>query len=136
MKVDLKYVNEMTAFAQSHGFEITSTVNGKHNTGSLHPIGLAVDCRTRTKTTKQGDAFLMAGKEAGYKMLDERVRPAGQKKWDGQHIHMQIADRSIVDYARALAKAGKDIVYKAAAAVVNNPGTSTGVIAFFFSQFY
>ena len=136
MKVDLKYVNEMTAFAKSHGFEVTSAVNGKHNTGSLHPLGLAVDVRTKTKTTQEGNNFLAAGTKAGYKMLDERRRPGGQKVWDGQHIHMQIADRSIVDYARALAKAGKDIVYKAAAAVVNNPGTSTGVIAFFFSQFY
>lgn len=78
----------MVRLAQKHGFTVTSTTGGKHNKGSLHGQGRAIDVRTRDKSPKQIKDFIAAARAAGYNVKDERVRPKGQKVWSGPHLHI------------------------------------------------
>lgn len=88
--MDLTHVNKMVAIAKQYGFTVTSTTGGKHNAGSLHAKGLAIDVRTKDKTPAQITAFIKAVQKTGYQVRDERVRPAGQKVWSGPHLHIQV----------------------------------------------
>jgi hypothetical protein len=87
----------LKAFAKAHGFHVTSGSGGKHNEGSLHLLWRAVDLRTRDKTDAEVAAFKRAARRAGYRVLDERKRPKGQKLWGGPHLHCE--DRA--DYPEA-----------------------------------
>lgn len=86
----MKDWKDLKRFAETHGFTVTSTTGGKHNVGSKHYRGLAIDVRTRDKTNAQVEKFIAAAKAAGIKVRDERVRPAGQKVWGGAHLHLEI----------------------------------------------
>lgn len=77
-------------FAEDNGFFVTSTTGGKHNVGSKHALGRAIDVRTRDKTKKQGDDFIAVARSVGITVRDERVRPKGQKVWSGEHIHLEV----------------------------------------------
>lgn len=79
----------LEGFASSHGFTVTSTTGGRHNPGSLHPRGLAADVRTKDKTAEEVEAFMEKARAAGYRVRDERTRPAGQAEWDGEHVHLE-----------------------------------------------
>ena len=79
----------LSALAQNHGFDVTSTTGGRHNTGSLHGRGLAIDVRTRNKTPQEIAAFMATAQSAGYRVLDERTRPRGQRVWGGPHLHLE-----------------------------------------------
>jgi hypothetical protein len=79
----------MVRLAKKHGLTVTSTTGGKHNRGSLHGQGRAIDVRTRGVSSAKLNAFIRDAKAHGYKVLDERVRPHGQKVWSGPHIHIQ-----------------------------------------------
>lgn len=81
---------ELAAFARAHGFTVTSTNGGRHNTGSAHYRGIAADVRTRDHTAAQVEQFMREARAAGYMVLDERRRPAGQRVWGGPHVHLQI----------------------------------------------
>jgi GGDEF domain-containing protein len=79
----------MKDLAKGSGFTITSTTGGKHNTGSLHYSGRAIDVRTRDKTPDQIDAFKRQMEGEGFRVRDERTRPQGQKVWGGPHLHVE-----------------------------------------------
>ncbi len=79
----------MVRLANKHGLTVTSTTGGKHNRGSLHARGRAIDVRTRGASSAKINAFIRDAKAHGYTVHDERVRPRGQKVWSGPHIHIQ-----------------------------------------------
>ncbi|MCY1022132.1 peptidoglycan-binding domain-containing protein [Pyxidicoccus sp. MSG2] len=79
----------MARLAEQHGLTVTSTNKGKHNVGSKHYLGRAIDVRTRGVSQERLDAFMADARARGYTVLDERTRPAGQAVWGGPHIHVQ-----------------------------------------------
>src|SRR2546423_1458427 len=81
---------------KKRGFEITDVdTPGVHNKGSAHDLGKAVDFRTKTKTASQVEEMFDYLTSRGYVVLDERSRPAHQKKWGGPHGHAQIGTEGI-----------------------------------------
>jgi hypothetical protein len=80
----------LRAFAEQRGFYVTSDNTGKHNVGSKHYLGRAIDVRTHDKTQIQCEAFIAEAKAAGITVRDERVKPKGQKVWSGPHIHLEV----------------------------------------------
>lgn len=82
---------EISEFAKKHGFTITSTTGGKHNVGSNHYRGFAVDVRTRDKSPQEVAEFMALARKAGLYVKDERTHPKGQKVWSGPHLHLQDA---------------------------------------------
>lgn len=85
-----KNFNDLVVLAKENGFTVTSTISGRHNPGSKHFRGLAIDVRTRDKTSKQCDDFIKLCRSLGLIVRDERTRPAGQKIWSGAHLHIEI----------------------------------------------
>ena len=81
-------LRDAMSWVRSQGFEITSTTGGRHNKGSLHPFGRAVDVRTRGKSNEEIEAFMAMAESAGFNVRDERTRPKGQKVWSGPHVHL------------------------------------------------
>ena len=79
----------MVRLAQKHGLSVTSTTGGRHNKGSLHGRGRAIDVRTRGVSSRKLQAFMRDARKQGFEVHDERVRPRGQKVWSGPHIHIQ-----------------------------------------------
>jgi hypothetical protein len=80
---------EMSDFAKSQGFTVTSTNSGKHNVGSSHYENRAIDVRTHDKTDAEVEEFIKNAEARGYKVRDERKRPLGQKEWSGPHLHLE-----------------------------------------------
>jgi hypothetical protein len=74
------------------GFKVTSTTGGKHNEGSLHSQGRALDLGVKGKTPEQIQQMMQAYAQAGYVVRDERKRPPGQKVWSAPHIHIEIPE--------------------------------------------
>lgn len=99
IKKDLKAAAEvwtassLSEFARASGFAVTSTTGGRHNAGSLHPLGRAVDVRTFDKTSEQITQLMIRAIQAGIRVVDERIRPTGQKVWGGPHLHLEENDR-------------------------------------------
>jgi hypothetical protein len=81
--------NDLTGFASQHGFDVTSTTGGQHNVGSKHYQGKAIDVRTRNKSPEEIANFIAKAEQQGYKVMDERQRPAGQAVWSGPHLHLE-----------------------------------------------
>lgn len=77
-------------FAESAGFVVTSVNTGKHNKGSKHYDGAAIDVRTRDKTAKEIADFIDRAQKAGLVVRDERKKPAGQQVWSGPHLHLEL----------------------------------------------
>lgn len=88
--MEFKDYKDLVKLAEAEGFHVTSTTGGKHNVGSLHARGLAIDVRTRDKTDAQCDAFIKLCQSLVLVVRDERARPKGQKVWSGAHIHLNI----------------------------------------------
>lgn len=85
-----KNFNDIVRLAEANGFHVTSTNGGRHNRGSKHFLGLAIDVRTRDKTAAQVNAFIAVARNEGLRVLDERQRPPGQVVWSGPHLHIEI----------------------------------------------
>lgn len=79
----------MVRLAQKHGLTVTSTTGGRHNRNSLHGRGRAIDVRTRGVSSSRLNAFIREARAKGYRVIDERVRPPGQRVWSGPHLHVQ-----------------------------------------------
>lgn len=79
----------MVRLAHKHGLTVTSTTGGRHNRGSLHGRGRAIDVRTRGVSSARLNAFIRDARKHGYQVIDERRRPPGQKVWSGPHLHLQ-----------------------------------------------
>lgn len=82
-------VKELSSFAASRRFAVTSTTGGRHNAGSAHYRGFAVDVNVRGKTAGQVEELMNAARSRGYLARDERSHPSGQKVWSGAHIHLE-----------------------------------------------
>ncbi len=85
----MKDWRDLKRFAESEGFFVTSTTGGRHNVGSKHFRGLAIDVRTRGKTNAQIEAFILKARGLGVRVRDERIRPE-QKVWSGPHLHLEL----------------------------------------------
>lgn len=84
--------HDLVGLAEQHGFFVTSTTGGKHNSGSKHSKGLAINVRTRDRQPIECERFIKLCRDFGLTVFDERTRPKGQKVWSGAHIHIQIPD--------------------------------------------
>ena len=87
-----KPVNQISRVAQERGATVTSTTGGRHNRGSRHYSGNAADIRTRDQAPEQVEALKQGFAAKGYRVLDERQRPRGQKVWSGPHLHVEEDD--------------------------------------------
>lgn len=81
---------DLIRLARAFDFVVTSTTGGKHNRGSKHALGLAVDVRTRDKEDAEVTAFTAKARMLGVRVIDERKQPSGQKVWSGAHLHLDI----------------------------------------------
>ncbi len=81
---------DLSAFAAQNDFVVTSAKGGRHNVGSKHYRGLAIDVRTRDKTDFQITQFIKLCRGFGLIVRDERRKPVGQKVWTGAHLHIEI----------------------------------------------
>ncbi len=79
----------MSRLARAYGLRVTAGKEGGHNKGSLHALGRAIDVGTRGVSLARLNAFVAACRRAGYRVIDERVRPRGQRVWTGPHLHVQ-----------------------------------------------
>ena len=77
---------ELSRFARSRGFTVTSTTGGHHK-GWAHRAGRAIDVRTRDHSTSEVNAFMRAARGAGITVIDERH--GGNSAWSGPHLHLQ-----------------------------------------------
>ena len=75
-------------FAKTNKWVVTSTTGGRHNLGSRHGKARAIDVSVKNKTPQQISDFMKLAQSQGYRVLDERVRPKGQKEWHGAHLHL------------------------------------------------
>lgn len=88
-------------FADRNGLVITSGRGGKHNTGSKHSRGLAIDVSVRRNRVGAPltDSYIEHLKRdcaaSGLRLLDERRRPirhdgTPQPVWSGPHLHVEV----------------------------------------------
>lgn len=90
MSVTYKNFKDLSVLARENGFVVTSAKGGRHNIGSKHFRGLAIDVRTRGKTESAINEFIKVCRALGLVVRDERTRPAGQQVWNGEHLHIEI----------------------------------------------
>jgi hypothetical protein len=83
-------LDRLKAFAKEWDFTVTSLAGGRHNRGSAHYAGRAMDVSVRGKADSEVRAFMDAARQAGFGVRDERTRPEGQKVWSGPHVHLQM----------------------------------------------
>lgn len=81
-------LTEAVKRAQKLGATVTATTGGKHNKGSAHYEGRALDLRTRDKTDEEVAQMIAQLEAMGLSVRDERVQPKGQKVWGGPHLHV------------------------------------------------
>jgi hypothetical protein len=76
----------LTAFANQFGYRVGSTTKGRHNAGSLHRSGNAIDIGHEgvdyNELVKNAEAY-------GLRVRDERAHPKGQRVWTGPHFHVE-----------------------------------------------
>ena len=77
---------ELSSFARSRGFTVTSTTGGRH-LGWAHRAGRAIDVRTRDHSNSEVNAFIREARGAGITVIDERR--GGNSAWSGPHLHLQ-----------------------------------------------
>jgi len=82
-------LDRLTTFAEDRGLTITSTTSGRHNPGSKHPKGEAIDVRTKDQSPEALNAAMEQAAALGYRVRDERQRPPGQRVWGGPHLHLE-----------------------------------------------
>ena len=77
---------ELSRFAQSHGYVVTSSTGGRH-LGWAHHAGHAIDVRTRGHSSSDVSSFMRAARGHGITVIDERR--GGNSAWSGPHLHLQ-----------------------------------------------
>ena len=77
---------ELSRFAQSHGFHVTSSTGGRH-LGWAHHAGRAIDVRTRGMSSGAIRSFIRDARSHGITVIDERR--GGNSAWTGPHLHLQ-----------------------------------------------
>lgn len=86
------HLDLLLSFAKKNGLTPGSTTGGRHNAGSRHYSGNALDIKGSGAFDDARVAQLskLAAAE-GLILRDERRRPVGQKVWGGAHIHLEHA---------------------------------------------
>lgn len=82
------FYDDVRSVIEPHGGRITSTNGGRHNVGSTHYSGGAVDVGMGRETPEQQETIKAQLLAAGYEVRDERSRPRGQAVWSGPHLHI------------------------------------------------
>ena len=82
------FYDDVLSVIEPHGGRITSTNGGRHNVGSTHYSGGAVDVGMGRETPEQQETIKAQLLAAGYEVRDERSRPRGQAVWSGPHLHI------------------------------------------------
>jgi len=82
------FYGDVRSVIEPHGGRITSTNGGRHNVGSTHYSGGAVDVGMGRETPEQQETIKAQLLAAGYEVRDERSRPRGQVVWSGPHLHI------------------------------------------------
>ena len=77
---------ELSRFAQSRGYHVTSSTGG-HHLGWAHHAGHAIDVRTRGHSASDINAFMRSARARGITVIDERR--GGNSAWSGPHLHLQ-----------------------------------------------
>lgn len=81
---------DLISFAKENKLTVGSTTGGRHNKGSRHYTGNAIDIKGSgafdDATVQQ---LSRAASERGFLLRDERRRPKGQAVWGGPHIHIE-----------------------------------------------
>lgn len=93
-------IGSVVSQLEAMGIKPSSVTGGQHNVGSKHYEGKALDLGINTSfggDAKKMDEFYQylqspQGKQKfpNVKVIDERVRPAGQKVWSNPHLHLEI----------------------------------------------
>jgi hypothetical protein len=87
------FFDDVRAVIAPLGGILGSTTGGQHNAGSLHPDGNAVDIPMGASASPEAkanaDQMIAALEAKGYRVRDERTRPAGQAVWSGPHLHAE-----------------------------------------------
>ena len=78
--------HELTRFASSHGYTVTSSTGG-HHLGWAHKAGRAVDIRTRGHSAADIRSFIHDARANHITVIDERG--GGNAAWSGPHLHLQ-----------------------------------------------
>lgn len=91
-------------FANTQKLPIGSTTSGRHNRGSKHYSGNAIDIKGSGQfSNEQVSQLSTQAADYGLKVRDERARPKGQAVWGGPHIHIETNEQDpysgIVDVA-------------------------------------
>src|SRR5688572_12847226 len=86
-------LNDLITFAEENKLKVGSTTGGRHNRGSKHYSGNAIDiAESGGFTDEQVRQLSHAAASRGLLLRDERRRPAGQKVWGGPHVHLEAQD--------------------------------------------
>lgn len=89
------HLPDLIDFAKENKLTVGSTTGGRHNVGSKHYTGNAVDIKGSGAFSNDQVSTLKAAAAArGLLVRDERSRPRGQKVWGGPHIHVEYAGDS------------------------------------------
>jgi hypothetical protein len=85
----------LIAYAIRNGLMVTSTRGGRHNAGSKHYRGKALDFSIHKSNGELISEDYIEhlnrdAKENGMLLLDERERLPGEKIWHGSHFHLEI----------------------------------------------
>jgi len=91
----MKNWKDLRLFAEAEGFYVTAAMNGKHNVGSKHALGLAIDVRTRGKENAEIALFIRKCNALGVRVRDERIKPERQRVWSGAHLHLDIGANTL-----------------------------------------
>lgn len=82
---------EVVEIVTKMGWIVTATNTGKHNGGSRHYVGKAVDLSVRNRTEFHIAVLVEVLKNQGYVLIDERKKPRRRGVvWTGPHLHIAI----------------------------------------------
>lgn len=97
---------EIWEWTESMGFTPTSGLRKKTaGTTWAHPSGFSVDVSIAKKTVEQQAAFALAALEAGYRVVDERVRKLSAAS-TAKHFHLERNDNRASNFDFDLGYAG------------------------------
>lgn len=91
-KPTTSHLPDLMGFLWSRNLTPGSTTGGRHNLGSLHYSGNAIDIKgSGAFSDAQVAALKQDAASRGFLIRDERVRPPNQKVWGGPHVHIEYA---------------------------------------------
>src|SRR5687768_1943758 len=79
---------ELRSIVTKMGWKVTSEMGGPHNAHSRHYRGKAIDVSVRNRTEFHVQTLIEVLENHGYYVVDERIRPKGQRVWTGPHLHI------------------------------------------------